>query len=432
MKSKFLIENSFFQITLSNLIVSILVTILIVVGHFFLMKFINKNKNLAAKTLFQNTLLLTTVLIILYIFSSITIKDFFTHPIFRTKYLHFNFPHIFYVIFIFSIAFFCSKLISILIQKKQNNIQAKLNTKKETIIISKYLIWIVALIFILKITLITPDKLVNFELLKIKNVSISIFDLVFFTIIIAFTGLFLLGLKRYFNYQVETKKIAAGNAAALFKITKYVLWITTIIIGLRSTGFDLSIILAGSAALLVGFGIGIQNIFSDIVSGFILLLERPLRTTDIIEVDGMVGKVINIGIRTTTLYTRDDTVIRVPNSKFTSDKIINWSDLKNNTRFRVNIGVAYGSDVELVMETMKKCATEHKFVAKKPEPFVRFENFGDSSLDFSLFFWSNKNMTIETVKSDIRIAIDKEFRKAKISIPFPQRDLHFINDNNNN
>ena len=171
---------------------------------------------------------------------------------------------------------------------------------------------------------------------------------------------------------------------------------------------------------------GIQTIFADIVSGFILLLERPLKTNDIIDVDGIVGKVENICIRTTTLYTRDDTIIRVPNSKFTSEKIINWSDIKTNTRFKVSVGVEYGSDIELVIKCLKECAVAHDKTDKYPEPFVRFEEFGESSLNFSLFFWSSENMRIETIKSDIRIFIDKKFREKSITIPFPQRDIHMI------
>lgn len=411
---------------MSDIIFGVLITVALIVSRYFMLRILNKTPKDERRKLLKMVLNSALLLVFLFSLSALCLKNFFEIELFQTKFFHFSAPHIFYVLLILLSAFFSTRLITALILHEDSKSKPALTVKRKGILFIKYLIWIIGLILILKITLLNPSKPANFELINIKDVAISVFDLIFFTIIVSVTGLALVGLKEYFRHQSDTKKIDPGNAAALYKIIKYVLWVLAVILGLQSAGFNLSLILAGSAALLVGFGIGIQNIFADIVSGFILLLERPLKATDIIEVDGIVGKVKNIGIRTTTLYTRDDTVIRVPNSKFTAEKIINWSDVKFNTRFRVDVGVAYGSDVEKVMRIMKQCAEEHKEIDKYPEPFVRFENFGDSALSFSLFFWSDKNMTIENIKSDLRVAIDREFRSANIKIPFPQRDIHII------
>jgi small-conductance mechanosensitive channel len=427
MKNYILFSNATFEISLTDIGISVLF-IAIAIALKYLSRFLIKQiKDEDKRGLLSKLFFATLIIFTLFGITGLFLKNFFKLHLFQTEYFFFNVPHIFYVLLVVLAAFFSTKLLETLLSKRGQE-KRQLEVKKKGILLIKYLIWLIAVSFILKIVLVDPYQVSNYELVTIKDNGISVFDLFMFSIIFSITGLILLGLKKYFQYQAETSKIDRGNASALYKIIKYIIWVLAIIIGLQAAGFNISLILAGSAALLVGFGIGIQNIFADIVSGFILLLERPLKATDVIEVDGIVGKVKSIGIRTTTLYTRNDTIIRVPNSKFTTETISNWSDLKFNTRFSVGVGVAYGSDVELVMESIKKCADDHDKVDKYPPPFVRFENFGNSSLDFSVYFWSSENMAIENIKSDIRVAIDKAFREKDITIPFPQRDLHIIKD----
>ncbi len=176
--------------------------------------------------------------------------------------------------------------------------------------------------------------------------------------------------------------------------------------------------------MLVGLGLGIKELFYDIVSGFILLFERTILIGDIIEVDGMVAKVKKMSLRTSEVETRDDIIIIVPNSKLVSEKVINWSHNKNFTRFRVSVGVAYGSDVNKVIDILRKCTESHPNVSTQKPPKIRFTDFADSALMFEILFWSDKMFRIEDVKSDIRIMINKSFKENNIRIPFPQRDLH--------
>jgi len=288
------------------------------------------------------------------------------------------------------------------------------------------LTWIFASYFILRLLCSGFNNFTTSTLFSIKDVSISISDFLYTFIIGIAVSIILLPIKKFFKVQVQKKHIESGTAEALFKITKYLIVILTILIILQNVGFQLSILLAGSAALLVGLGMGMQQIFSDIASGFLLLAERTLKIDDVIEVDGIVGKVVKSSLRTTTVLTRDNIRIIVPNTRFTAENVINWSHIEKNTRFHINVGVAYGSDVQLVIGILETCANSHPEISKENNPFVRFNNFGDSSLDFQLFFWSNSVFKVEDIKSDLRIIIDKEFRDNNVQIPFPQTDVHII------
>ena len=183
-------------------------------------------------------------------------------------------------------------------------------------------------------------------------------------------------------------------------------------------------LLAGSAALLIGIGLGLQEVFKDFVSGIILLFDGTIRVSDIIEVDGVVGRVQEIRLRASELETRDGIIIIIQNSSFITGNVINWTHNRKLTRFTVVVGVAYGSDIEKVRKVLVQCAMAHDDVVKTPEPTVLFSEFGDSQLTFTLQFYSRSVFKIEFVKSDIRFIIDKAFRENNITIPFPQRDVH--------
>ena len=135
-------------------------------------------------------------------------------------------------------------------------------------------------------------------------------------------------------------------------------------------------------------------------------------------------KIQEIGLRTSEAITRDDITVLVPNSMITTSKVINWSHQSERTRFNIKVGVAYGSDTKLVSKILMDCAEEHTLLNKTRKGFVNFKEFGESSLDFELYFWASEIFRIEIVKSDLRFMIDKAFRENGITIPFPQRDVH--------
>ena len=231
-------------------------------------------------------------------------------------------------------------------------------------------------------------------------------------------------IKKAYEKRFDAVGDDRGRKYALTKVTGYVVWTIAIILMLQSAGIKITILLAGSAALLVGIGLGLQQTFHDFISGFILLLDRTIEMNDVIEVDGMVARVDHIGIRTSLLVTRDDISVIVPNSRITSSNVINWSHTKKQSRFHIPIGVSYGSDEELVRKVLLECAEEHPGILKTPGPFVRLEEFGDSSVNFNLFFWTSDVFRVENTKSDLRFSIVKKLRVNNITIPFPQMDVY--------
>lgn len=225
------------------------------------------------------------------------------------------------------------------------------------------------------------------------------------------------------------REIDKGRQEAIYLLIKYLFWTVTFVAILEMVGIHVTFLIAGSAALLVGLGLGLQQIFQDLVSGIFILIEGTIKVNDVIEMDGMVGRILSVNLRTSKVFTRDGIMIIVPNHKFIIENITNWSHSSESTRFKVEVGVAYGSDVEKVREILWTSANEHAEVIKDVKggihnPLVRFTDFGDSALKFELFFWTTDIFYVENIKSDLRFVIDRKFREQGVTIPFPQRDIH--------
>lgn len=268
-------------------------------------------------------------------------------------------------------------------------------------------------------------EFLEFTLIKNSKIEITVYSLlVLFIIVFAtYVGLKIIrGLfKRYINKAEQERR----GIWSVYLILRYVVWVVVIVLLLETSGIKVSVLLASITALLVGVGFGIQQLFSDLASGIVLIVERNLQINDVIQLDdGTVGRVIHIGLRTSKLKTRENIILVVPNSKFVNDKIINWSQMDYNTRFSVDVGVAYGSDTKLVTQILLDCANRNKNISSDQKPFVRFNNFGDSALEFQVFFWVKESFWVENIKSELRYEIDNEFRKHGVQIPFPQRDVH--------
>jgi len=272
------------------------------------------------------------------------------------------------------------------------------------------------------------QEILQYKIIDLDNFSLTPYHILLILAVIIIAKVSLWAIKKFILREELKQTVGEGRQHAIFQIIKYVVIVIAIVVILESIGVRVTILLAGSAALLVGLGFGLQHVFHDFISGLILLFEGTIKVGEVIEIEGLVGRVERIGLRTSEIETRDNIMMIIPNSKFTTEKVINWSHSMRYTRFRVNVGVAYGSDTKLVKRVLLECAEEHNFVAKKPSASVRFLDFGDSSLGFELLFYSDNMFRIERVKSDIRFLIDKKFRDNKIHIPFPQRDLHIRSD----
>lgn len=212
---------------------------------------------------------------------------------------------------------------------------------------------------------------------------------------------------------------------SVFKFIKYVVYLAVIFLTMNAAGINITLLLTASAVLFVGLGLALQDLFQDVIAGISIMLDKSVAVGDIVEVEGKVGKVFEIKLRTTRAITRDDKVIIIPNHKFISDIIFNYTQNHKTTREEVTVGVAYGSNVNLVAKILLECVQQQKRILKNPKPFVTFDDFGDSALLFSVHFFISDPFSEPTIKSDIRYRIDAGFRKHQITIPFPQRDVHF-------
>ncbi|MCB2195841.1 MAG: mechanosensitive ion channel [Bacteroidetes bacterium] len=269
-------------------------------------------------------------------------------------------------------------------------------------------------------------EILEYSLVNTENFNITVYNLMATIVILVITRILIGIIHKIFRRKIFTNNnIDVGKSHSIYQLTKYILWVIAIVLSLETVGIKITFLLAGSAALLVGLGLGLQQVFKDIVSGLFLLFEGNLKINDVVELDdGEIGRVKEITFRTTKIETRDNIILVVPNSKFIDSNVINWSHIQKRTRFYVQVGVAYGSDVNLVKKVLLDCADKHKDISKSPKPFVRFNDFGNSSLDFQIYFWTDRSFEVENTKSDLRFEIDKQFRENKIQIPFPQRDIH--------
>lgn len=268
------------------------------------------------------------------------------------------------------------------------------------------------------------------EFLKLEIFTFGKFELLVGNLLIACailvgTILALMFLKRIIlKPRIFKDKIDDKRRVSIYLIIKYFVWIISVIFILQALGFQVTALLIGSSALLIGLGLGLQTIFKDLVSGLFLLFEGTMKVGDIIEADGVIGRVTEINLRSSELITREDVKIIIPNSRFISDKVVNWSHDVDHIRFEINVGLAYGIDVEEAIVVLQSVLDNSKHVMKKPQSFVRFSDFGESSLDFQLIFWSCEMFTINNIKSDLRREVYKKLKEHNFEIPFPQRDIH--------
>ncbi|MDR0993434.1 MAG: mechanosensitive ion channel [Verrucomicrobiota bacterium] len=207
----------------------------------------------------------------------------------------------------------------------------------------------------------------------------------------------------------------------------YTIWIVFILMALRYLGLPMTMFNFLGGAIALGLGFGAQNIFSNLISGIIILISRPFKVGDAMEVNDQGGTVTAIGLRSTDIRTYDGINLLVPNSYFLSNTIVNRSNFEQNLRGSVTITTSYDADSREVDKLLVEIASAQPAVIKTKgaDPFVVFADFGDNALVFKLYFWVNttKN-SIPRVSSEIRHMVLKTFREKNISIPFPQLDVH--------
>ncbi|WP_298497188.1 mechanosensitive ion channel domain-containing protein [uncultured Algibacter sp.] len=227
--------------------------------------------------------------------------------------------------------------------------------------------------------------------------------------------------------RLVTKHMPADDKAkftTVFSFARWIIYLIVILVVFDSIGVNVTAIFAASAALLIGVGLALQTLFQDIISGIFILIDQSVHVGDIIEIDGKVGRVDEIKLRTTRAVTIDNKVLVIPNHLYLENSLYNWTQNGSSTRESVMVGVAYGSDIQLVKKLLIQAASTNPSVLSEPEPTVVFTDFGESSLDFKIVFTINDSFKAQFPKSEIRFEIDRLFRENNITIPFPQRDVH--------
>ena len=266
----------------------------------------------------------------------------------------------------------------------------------------------------------------SIRIIAIGDTSITLWTLLYFIFLAWLLFYITAQLRKWMVYKVLSKsKVELGVRLAVGTIIRYGVLILGLVIVVQTVGIDLSAITILAGALGVGIGFGLQNVTNNMVSGIIILFERPIKVGDRIQVGEVFGDVVSISMRSTMVVTNDNISIIVPNSEFISSTVINWSHNDRNIRFNIPVGVAYKEDPEVVKQILLEVAKNNEGVLKDPKPNVLFIEFGDSSLNFDLQIWTSSFITTPAIlKSKIYFEIFKKFKENNIEIPFPQRDVH--------
>jgi len=274
------------------------------------------------------------------------------------------------------------------------------------------------------------ENFLSYDLIKFKNLKFSFAHIIGLLVVIFGSKILINFVKLYFTRRVKGRiDLDEGSEFVYIQVTKYIIYVVAFVICLQILEVKLTVLLGGSAALLVGLGLGLQDVFRDMFSGFVILFEGNLRVGDIVEIynsgnsEPVIAKLVKINVRTTQIETRNGNVLVVPNSKLTQEYVENWSHGSNLSRFNIEVSIAYGSNTELVRDLLTRAAMAHPRVYKAEPIQVRLKNFGDNGLELELVFWAEQSWDANIYKSEIRFEIDRLFREHKIVIPFPQRDV---------
>lgn len=262
----------------------------------------------------------------------------------------------------------------------------------------------------------------NYDFSIGTDIHFSVRALLFTGLVLLITSFVLKTIKKLVNRRLNED--GQGKFKVFFGYIKWLVYIVIILITFDNFGVNVNAIFAASAALLIGIGLALQTFFQDIISGIFILLDQSVHVGDVIELEGKIGKIEEIKLRTTRAVTIENKVMVIPNHLYLTNTLYNWTQNEKATKESIAVGVAYGSDVEKVKDLLLSAAQNHPKVLKHPAPFVLFSDFGESALNFKLVITLNDSFRAVIYKSDLRFEIDRLFRENNITIPFPQRDIH--------
>jgi len=271
------------------------------------------------------------------------------------------------------------------------------------------------------------DLVWHFELYKSGDSTVA-FNQVFIALTLVVIGLIISRRisKAIGNRLRKIGRLNENTTHVLQRIISLLFIAVITLVALPIAGIPITIFTVMGGAVAIGVGFGAQNLFNNLISGIILMAEKPIRIGDIIEVGDSEGKVASIGNRCTRIRQGDGVDLLVPNSQFLEQPVINWTLFDSELRGALTVGVAYGSPTSRVKELLLRAADEHPKVLQATPPAVLFDDFGDNALVFNLLFWTNVSspLDLRRITSDLRFKVDELFAEAGICIAFPQRDLH--------
>ncbi len=275
-------------------------------------------------------------------------------------------------------------------------------------------------------TIVSPNGSAAVQVLE-NNVPVTLADLLFAIIIIVFTFIIAKNMPKFLEFIIlQRLSLEKGIQFATTTILRYFITIIGILIACGYVGLSWGKVQWLVAAISVGLGFGIQEIFANFVSGLIILFERPVRLGDIVTVGDISGEITRIQIRATTICDWDKKEVIVPNKEFVTGKMTNWTLSNRILRLIIPVGIAYGSDTELVKKILFKTAREHPMIVNDPEPLALFIKFDDSSLNFELrvFIGDFTHGDMLKIRDELMTSINNAFKDAGIVIAFPQRDIN--------
>lgn len=261
----------------------------------------------------------------------------------------------------------------------------------------------------------------NYNFTLGSSISFTVQSLVVILIVFVFTSYFLKFIRRIVSRTLSEQ--AKYTFQSIFSFINYFVYVIVILVTFDNIGLDVTAVFAASAALLVGVGLALQTIIQDIISGVFIIADQTVHIGDIIQLDGQVGKVENIKLRTTRAVTIDNKVLIIPNHKFLTSILYNWTENGTLTTEYIQVGVAYGSNLDLVKKLLIDLTSSFPEILKDPKPFVILNEFGDNALDLKLAITLNNSFKAERLKSRVRFKIYEVFKAHKIDIPFPQRTV---------
>ncbi|HEY6871289.1 MAG TPA: mechanosensitive ion channel domain-containing protein [Geobacteraceae bacterium] len=265
----------------------------------------------------------------------------------------------------------------------------------------------------------------DITLFRIGETEMTIWTLLYLLVVVFLLFYLSAKMRKWLVEKILPKTgMGFGARQALGTIIRYFVVALGILIILQTAGINLTTLQVIAGTVGIGVGFGLQNIASNFVSGLIILFERPITIGDRIEVGNVEGDVLEINARSTTVVTNDNIAIIIPNSKFITENVVNWSLTGSDVRFRIPVAVAYGSDLKKVVALLEESARDNPDVLENPPPAVRFLAFGDNGLLLELRVWSTTlTHRKATLISALNFAINDAFQAHGIEMPFPQRDI---------